>query len=266
MPLPEDFSPWEHLRVQITTAHNLNVQRTFFGIEAGDISSELGAMRTAVFIEDDDTVDMIVLRLILFYFVFQGEFQQAYYATPVVERQNIVKHKPQVHLLFKEPISAFLLENKLQRATAQISFRLMNESSLTMNHAKAEQLATRIHTVFRNFMWEKGTKKYSYVDETNGYHLLLYANSEAVAIGVIEKVVEVGSHGFDEKYLIDHTDHKNYPVVPPLQEIYGKERHAPRRRPITEVKFYKAELSVDGLPRNIVLVSGRSRDNALVAL
>ena len=144
MPLPEDFSAWDHLRKQITVAHNLSVEKTFLGVEALDISTELGSMRTATFIDDDDTVDMIVLRLLLYYFIFQGEMQQAFYCLPTVERTIVATGKPQVHLLFREPMSDFLRENKLQQATAQISFRLMKDTALTLNPGRAKEIANDI--------------------------------------------------------------------------------------------------------------------------
>ena len=263
MPLPEDFSPWEHLREQITVSHNLNVERTFLGVETEDISNELGAMRTAVFIEADDTVDMIILRLSLYYFVFQGELKDAYYVMPVEEVQTLFKFKPQVHLVFREDLSTVLIENKLQRAKSEISFRLMTESALTMNEAKAKELALKIKELLLNFGWERGVNKYNYRDDEHGYRMSIFAESEAVAIEVIEKVLEIQKHAFSENHLTVSLPKKNYPVVPPLMEVYGKERRGRRERPMTRVRFRKAELSLYNLSKNVVLVSHRASDKPL---
>ncbi|MHC5719131.1 MAG: hypothetical protein ACYTX0_45480, partial [Nostoc sp.] len=81
---------------------------------------------------------------------------------------------------------------------------------------------------------------------------------------VIEKVLEVAEIAFDETLISVSKNNKNYPVVPPAKEVYGKQTKDIRRRPLTDVRFYRAELHVYGLRSPIILVDLRNSAESLV--
>jgi len=264
--LPEDFSPWEHLHGMLLTSFNQAVERSFINVPP-DITTALGGMRVACILQDDDSVEMTVLRLLLFYFVFKGELPTPVYAAPIPDVQSEVKFRPQVHLLFKEDWNATLLQEKLSPATAQISWRLMHETSQTINESKAKVLALRIKELLGlegGFTWEKGTKKVVYRDSTNGIDFRLLAQSEGEGQRVIEKILTVIEAPFHEELLGVASNHKNYPVVPAMQEVYGKERRKPRERPITRVRFQRAELTIHGLQNPVILLDRTGKHESLV--
>lgn len=269
MPLPDDFNAYEHLLNQLIALHNRQVQQSFLGVEANDINSSLGAMRTAVFITEDDTIDMIILRIFLYHFKFRMDLPAPVFSTPN-NWDGEITHKPQVTLTFREKNTPFLKENKLRRASAEISYRLKNQTNETINNAEAHIVALRIFRLLgegNGFSWMKGKIKVSYRDLPNGICLILAVQSQAEGIRVIERILEVASVPFNEEHLSisgKPLAAELYPELPPMKRVYGREVRAPRRRPIAEVFFEKAELHVSGLPNAILLVDKSKRGFALV--
>lgn len=258
MPLPDDFSPWQHLHEMMLASHNRNVQQTFLSVPDDDISTSLGGMKIACLLEEDDTVDMTLLRLMLFYFVYQGALPTPVYGVPTETFQSGFKFHPQVKLHFKEDWNEAHLDQRLRPIRSEISFRLMTESSATMNEAKAISLANRIKEFFgagNGFTFQRGPLKVVYDDKAHGYDLRLFVASEAVGVEVIQKVLEVQEHAFNEANLTIAQSRKVFPTVSPPQEIYGQERRPPRTRPTGTVRFWKAELHVWGITNAIILLS-----------
>ena len=261
MPLPDDFSPWQHLREMLITSHNRNVERTFFGVPHDDLQNTQSGMKLACLLQDDDTVDMFLLRMYLYYFVFQGNLPTPIYGIPVPDYDNEFVYKPQIKLIFKEDWNALLMENGLNRAKSEISFRLMHETSATINHNKAEAIALRVKELFGlegGFTFEKGPTKAVYIDKPNGLYILLLVVNEAEAIRVIERVLELAQIPFNENILKIVESRKSYPQIPGFHEVYGRQKRKPRERPTTRVRFRKAELDVWGLYHPITLVDLRN--------
>jgi hypothetical protein len=264
--LPEDFDAWSNLLEQLTNSFNQVVERTFINIEF-DLTTTLGGMYVACLIQPDDTVNMIILRLFLFYFCYQGNLPTPIYGIPTDTYQADVTFRPQVILYFLEDNSEFLLENNLPRADARISFRLVNQTYLTITPTIAMELATSIKEIFAlngGYVWEKGTLKVTYFDPANGYDFRLYVNSQEVATTVIESVLEIQGTTYDQTKLSVHQNNVNYPVVPGSAEIFGKNRTLPRKRPITNVRFTYAEMIIWGIPTAITLVDRTGKRVGLV--
>ena len=269
MALPEDFSPAQHLLEMLIGTHNRTVQQTFIGVPDADLEHPLGGMKLACLLTEDDTVAMILLRLMLFWFEFKGNLPAPLYAIPTEDYQSRITtaQRPEVKLIFREDYSTFLAENNFQRAKAEISWRLVNETSATMNQGKAHSIALRIKEVFaegQGFTWERGTLHVSYRDLPHGVRFSAFAASQAEALRVFQIVLEVADIPFNEELVIVSKDNKNYPVVPANREVYGKEIKGIRRRPLTDVRFCKAELHIDGLRRPITLVSLSNKGESLV--
>jgi hypothetical protein len=267
MALPENFNAWQHLLQMIVASHNQAVIRSFTGVPDNDLTNTQSGMKLACLMTTDDTVDMTVLRICLFYFIFQGNLPTPVYGIPVDEYQSNVKFRPQIILFFKEKLTPALVSNQLQPSKARISFRLMNETSATITPAEALTWARKIKEQFAEgagFMFEKGTIKVNYSDLENGLDLRILAVSEAEGTRVIRKVVALSGHSFNEQYIGLAQKRKTFPVVPPMAQIYGKSRRTPRLRPITEVYFQRAELHVHGVPKAISLIDKTNRRNSLV--
>ncbi|MHC5826434.1 MAG: hypothetical protein ACYT04_63880, partial [Nostoc sp.] len=173
MTLPDDFSPAQHLLEMLLGTHNRTVQQTFIGVPDADLEHPLGGMKLACLLTTDYTVDIILLRLMLFWFEFKGNLPAPLYAIPTEDYQSKIsyEYRPEVKLVFREDYSTFLAENKFQRAKAEISWRLVNETSATINQNKAHSIALRIKEVFaegQGFIWERGTIQVTYRDPLHG--------------------------------------------------------------------------------------------------
>lgn len=268
MPLPDDFDPWQHLLSMLRVTHNLNVEKTLLGVPTDDLSNSLGGMKLACLMTNDDTVDMTVLRMMLFYFVFKGNLPPPIYGMPVADYQSEITFRPQIKLLFQEDWSIALAESKLPRATAQMSFRLMNETAQTMTPEKAHTWAVRVKEflgVSNGFVYEKGTVKVTYRDLHHGVDFKLLVVTEEEGIRVIEKILELAEQVYQQELVVVSKTKKNFPVVPGKQLVYGKERNKARKRPITHVRFYRAELDMSGLASPVILYDRIGKYNGLVS-
>lgn len=170
-----------------------------------------------------------------------------------------VTHKPQVNLVFLEDQAN--VAASYQAITAELSFRLMNESESTITPISALALANRIKSVFGGttaYQWKKGRELWGYIEPARGYHLHIYAWNEAEAKDVIGKILQVQNHTPNwSEYLKDWAKRDsmvNTPIIPPTDLIYGQNRRRPRKLPVGFVRFIRATLVLDGLQNPIQLV------------
>jgi len=267
MPLPDDFSPYEHLLQTLIGLHNRVIEQSFIGVVPTDLEDANSSLKLACLLTDDDTIDMIVLRLNLYYWVVQANLPTPVFGIPTLDHQSGGTYKPQIILHFQEQWTADHLENNLTPVRSRISFRLMQKTSQTITPQDAQTLATKIKELFgsaNGYSYQTGVVKASYRDLIHGYQFIISVTGESEAIAIIERVLEIQGHAFDEQFLTISQSKKNFPVIPPMQEIYGKERRPPRRRPLSTVHFRRAELHVWGLADPTVLIDKSGRGKPLV--
>jgi len=267
MPLPDDFSPYEHLLQTLIGLHNRVIEQSFIGVVPTDLEDANSSLKLACLLTDDDTIDMIVLRLNLYYWVVQANLPTPVYGMPTLEHQSGGTFKPQLVLHFQEQWTADHLENNITPVRSRISFRLMHKTSQTITPQDAQVLAVKVKELLgvgNGFSYQTGVIKCSYRDLINGYQLILSVTGEAEAVGIIEKVLEIQGHEFQEKYLTISQSRATFPVIPPNQEIFGKERRPPRRRPLSTVHFRRAELHIWGLANPTVLIDKSGRGKPLI--
>lgn len=258
MPLPANFSSWEHLQTTLMQVQNRIVREEFNDVEDDDnIATPRGSLKVACTLKDSDSAIESLIRLWFFYGVLQkaANFHPNLYTIPVGSYQESVKFKPQIKLCFYEDLAD--VEKGYDPIEAEISFRLMNDSSENLTPTRAEQIANRVKTLFttsKGFRWQKGRVKASYRDVEKGYQLILSAYSETEAKRVIEQVLDIQGHTPDWQFLSISKFDQNPPIVPPSKQIYGKTRRTARKRPVGWVRFRHAELHVWGVARGIVLI------------
>lgn len=271
MPLPNDFSPAEHLQDLIRRTMNQEVREWFADLGdtwTADISTPRSSLRVGCTHMENDTVDMTVLRTLLFYFLV-GQAEAAtppFYGIPSDAFQQAVTFLPQVKLFFYEDLSD--VEPGYQPVTAELTYRLVGETSESMTTAKATVIANRIKTEFCSgggFRFHKGKTKVQYEDKAKGYLLRINCFSVEEGKRVINKVLDLNNDSPNWDNLI-HSQYENAPpALPPTKHIYGKSRRMPRKRPVAWVRFRWAELHLWGLPRPINLIDRLNvRRNTLV--
>lgn len=273
---------WEHLQDVWRKVHNKRVREHFrdFVNDPDDIvawnnfisNASIEIPRQSLLLaclqNDGDTADMTILRTLLFWVVLgqASSMHPPLYAMPTDRYQQSVKFAPQVVLYFKEDLED--VEEGYAPIDAEISFRVMDETSNSMTEAKARTLANKIRTEFttsNGYRWKKGRVKLSYRDKDNGYQFSVNAWSEGEGKDVIDKILDIQNHTLDLDLLSIAQLGDNPPTIPPTEFLYGKSRRTARKRPIGYVRFIYAELHLWGLPNAITLLdrSGR-RKNPLV--
>jgi hypothetical protein len=259
MALPEGFSSWEHLQDVLRIYHNKLVREEFADITDDDaIAIPRGALKRACLLDDDDTCDMTILRLFLFFFHARKaqDMQAPIYGMPITDMDIEVEYKPVVTLYFAEDPDQVMPDKAPVRA--EVSFRLMQETSASMTEAKARVLANKIRTEFAmsgGYRWRKGKIVVTYYDKPKGYRFMLYAVSEAEAREVISKVVSVNNDPFEVENLRVHESRASYPSNPGTHIVYGKSRPKPARRPTTYVRFQRATLTMWGMHKGQELIN-----------
>lgn len=267
MALPDNYDPWLHLQSQLLSTYNLQVEQNFIGVPADDISTALGGLRQACILQPDDNVAMTNIRMMLYYFTLQGQLPTPVYGIPVTEFQSHNTFLPQIKMFFLEDYNFAENTEKLPRASSEISFRLKNFTSQTINPSQALTLANSIKEFFGGgggFTWERGTTKVTYLDATKGYDFRLLVSSESEAVRVIQQVLEIQGHSFDETLVNVHQSRKAFPAVPSQIEVYGKSVRDKRKRPTVTVRFRYAQLLIDGLVNSISLYDMTGKRQSLV--
>jgi hypothetical protein len=267
MSLPEDFNSSEHLQDVIRKVHNALVLEEFKDVhDIDDIHVPRSSLKIACAIKDDDSWDMIQARYNLFYLDLRKarDYQVPVYGIPLPDLQAQRTFKPQITLKFIELQKD--VEPGYQQVTGEISFRLMDEDSISLTKAKIKTLTASINRIFitggiNGFNWKKGKKYYSYTDKEKGYQLQLLSRDESNVISLIHNILEIQNHTYDSSRLkLNQTglntsdENKAFPINPKTLSILEKDYKAPRKRPNADVNFYRAELSIYGLPKAIILI------------
>ncbi len=262
MPLPDPFSDVEQIQALIRQTINREIRAHFSDLGGDDwdpdVTTTRGQMRYCLTHKDDDTLQLTLLRMFLYYFTYgqAKALQTPVYGIPVPSYQESVVHLPQVKLFFVETYrNDFRI---IPPVTAEITFRLIGESSESMTEAKAEILANKIKTLFagaQRFTWNKGREIATYRDKQRGYDFKLYVRDETEARRVIEQILDIQGHTPEWENLSISVSKRNFTNTAPTGRVYGKTRRLPRRRPVAEVKFSLAELHIWGLQHPVTLVA-----------
>lgn len=266
MPLPDEFSAWEHLQSILMQSHNRIVREEFSDLGGDDwdesIATPRASLRVACTIKDDDSAIQSITRLILFYIILRkaSDLHPPIYAMPTDRYQQDVKFMPQITLYFREDIDD--VETGYGAIDAEISFRIRGETHQTYSEAKARVMANAIKNEFctgGGYRWRKGRTKVNYRDHDRGYLLSINAYSESEAREVITKVLSLQGDVIDTGKLTVSTLGASPPITPPNEVIYGQTRRTPRKRPVGYVRFQWAELHLWGIPNAIVMVDRSMR-------
>lgn len=265
MPLPENFSHWEHLQDQLRRIHNREVVDWFRNIPDNDITTPKGSLKRACMMDDKDTASMTIIRMLLFYINCgkARDFHPPLYTLPVQEAYDRIAGRPQIKLFFREDRDD--VEPGYDPISGEIGFRLMNETTETLTMANAQTFARKCKTAFgagSGFIWKKGRYSYSYTDPKKGYRLKVLVRSESEAKRLIEQVLDIQSHTPDWDNLNKNeavNASTKYPTTPGRRTILGKSYKKPRKRPVADVRFQHSELHVDGLPKPLILFDNSGR-------
>lgn len=272
--------PWAFLLGEFQTYFNSLVDQSFppFSAQGADgnpapnyqIPADM--MRLACTIQPDDTVDFVQLRLMLFFFVFMQQLPSPGYLTPVNQIQESGKAGlfPKILLYFKQKIAD--QEKGYKQIDMQVTVNLHKYTAQTITTAIAINYAQNIRKIFiqgwtgGSYFVMKGANLFCYKDPINGYNLRVNTDTEASAIDLFKKILQLDNNTFDINNLSKNASGKMDAfgggvsgIEEPAQEpqdtvqIMGVTYKKPRWRPSGKVYFQYAELYVPGKTRNMYL-------------
>ncbi|NES18336.1 MAG: hypothetical protein F6K41_05250 [Symploca sp. SIO3E6] len=159
-----------------------------------------------------------------------------------------VKDRPRVVLYFYryDP-------SKNRTYTAELSYRLVNETIEGMTFDKMKVIAQKIKTKFENFEFTKGKKKLQYSDWPNGYcNSSVLCETVEEGTRVFEQFLDLQGMSIDETKLSEIKDSNptgKYPENPSNITVAGKTEEGKELRPITKVKYVHSQIFLGNLAR-----------------
>ena len=192
------------------------------------------------------------------------------YGIPVTTFQDLYTFHPQIKLFFNKTFPPIAPGEPKLRVEGEITFDVKSETAATMTIDKAKAFAQTIKTKFITgniFIWQKGTVIVTYLDKAKGYDFRLRVVNSGEGKKIIEAVMDIQAHAPDWDRMGVHTSEKVFPDLPSKEMIYGELRRPPRRRPIRNIPFSYAEMTLWGYPKGITLVdlTGRRVDPLITA-
>ena len=267
--MPAPNNAWSHYISVVTQIQNRVVREDFRDVGDDDwepdISTPRSSLRTACTIRANDSAPLVTLRLILYYVVLRKaqDMQIPYYGMPVAESQATFRFKPQVHLYFLQ--SALDYPSGSNPVTGSISFRLMDESTTSITQSKVTQIANLVKTHFGGstpFTWRKGKTMVTYNNWEEGIAWQILSLNATEGERVIKQLLKVQGSTFDDKFMNINepaSPSQRYPTNPGSQSILGQVTTKPKQRPVADVKFRYATLSIHGKSRPVHLYDTTNR-------
>jgi hypothetical protein len=264
MSLPQKFNKWRHFVSVLSQIQNRIVKEDFKDVSDEEsweptIGTPRASLRTACTINATDTQPLAILRLFLYYVVLRKaqDLQIPYYGIPTGFVQSQRKFRPQVCLYFSQ--DALEIQPGENPVTGEISWRLMDETSDTLSRSELEIIGNRIKSNLgagKGFVWRKGREMVSYSDWDEGLQLQILCLNRAEGERVVREILACASKTYDPKRL-NHIENAaataKYPSVRKKKTILQKVRDLPIERPVVNVRFRYATLSVHGITRPIHL-------------
>lgn len=255
---------WANQKSFIRKVYNREVNEWFRDIDdpLPDNSIPRKQAKKACLIQSRDSQNLTLIKMLTFrHLVQQTHLKPEVYGIPIEPYQEKVTFRPQVHLFFRQDSSAVTSDRRAMEG--QISFRLINETSATMTETKGRALAVKIKNEFatnNGYIWKKGKFKCVYKDFNNGLDLNILTISKTEGIELIRKLCDVIDAAYDADLLrISEPERDSLTNPTSASLVYGKRRKDKRWRPIGNVRFQYALLTVHGMQHRIALVDRTNR-------
>ncbi|MEM5809156.1 MAG: hypothetical protein QXH92_04555 [Candidatus Aenigmatarchaeota archaeon] len=259
----EGFNEMEFLQSLWIKIHNRDVRECFKDEEEGDIADLINvrpAVKYACLLKDNDSLPVMIFKTLFFYLILRKaqDLQLPVIGMPINQYEETTKYRPIISLYFKQPT----IETQPGRTPigAQISIRLVNETSTSITKAELVKIARKIKQEFlpgdNPYEWTKGRKLVSYRDQEHGLRLRLYVQRETEAKEIIRKVCSIIDAPFEESLMTISTSanpSEAFSSVPKTIRILGENFLEPRKRPIGTVRFAYALCKIWGRNKPVVL-------------
>lgn len=255
---------WQFLKSFLRKTYNREVNEYFRDLDPEDIPENIDGRNSAkrsCLLMSSDSQNMCLMKQINFYFNFhKAHLKPDVYGTPVDSFQEEVTFRPIIQLFFRQDDAA--VPDDYQPIRAQISFRLMNETSQTITKTNLIKIANKIKTEFATgsgFVWSKGKIKRVCKDSENGLNLNILCINEQDGTEIIKKIYNVLGKTYNEEKCTTVNPERNSVNTPGNQTILNTTVKKKRWRPTANVRFTHAVALVHGLSKSIVLVDRTGR-------
>lgn len=259
---------WTFVRSWLRRTFNKKVHEYFKDLPANqdpDNSTGRSATKAACLIGANDSQSIASLKMQIFQ-QFAENDGEIFYSIPASELwEYSVEGEPQIILRFREQTDD-AKRNDRYPIRGRVSIRISEDD--INSEAGVRAWATKIRNEFARplFHYEKGKIKYTYQDKRKGNMFILATKTEEEAKDVIRKVLSLKNESPDWNKLHEGRSKRNFSERK-TKRVAGNTIVMPTLRPEGRVYFSHAQLSVDGMARNIVLVdtSGRFKEALIYA-
>ena len=257
-------SEWQFLKSFLRKTYNKEVNEYFRDVDPSEIPENIDARQSAkrsCLIMPNDSQNISLMKQINFYFNFhKAHLKPDVYGTPVDSFQEEVTFRPIVQLFFRQDDDA--VPDDYQPIRAQISFRLMNETSQTITKTHLTAIANEIKTQFASgngYVWSKGKIKRVCKDSENGLNLNILCINETDGTEIIKKIYDIINKTYNEDKCSTVNPERNSVNTPGSQTILNTTVKKKRWRPTANVRFTHAVALIHGLSKGVVLVDRTGR-------
>ncbi|MEH2145293.1 hypothetical protein [Nostoc sp.] len=185
---------------------------------------------------------------------------------PKIDLDADVKYHPEVSIKFKQ--SLISVPRGKQPKDAQISWRLMTETTESFTFAKMNDVATLVYQQFfqNRFSFNKGKFIGWYISPPDGLNLQLYCLDETEAERVAKYVVQAVGKTWDDKIFKITKPKRSNEITSEQIIILGKQKNTPVWRPNITVNAYKANINVWGAENQEFELVGRLTNGQFFAI
>lgn len=265
MPEPDNFTPTEQFQDVNKKIANKIVREYFKDVtnleDDLDLTAPRQALLKACLHKEEDSLMLTIARNQLFnqYTTYARDQIPIVAGSLLDEIDASIAYKPKITLYFKEDEDD--ADPGYRPARMEVSWRLVDETTQTITKAKLTTIANKIKTSFgtgSGYLFRKGRKLVIYHKLSHGYKLTLRARDLAEGKNLIREILSLNGHSLDDEILkISQVDNETeaFPYNPGTQNILGKRRSKPRKRPMVNVKFRYAYATINGWGKPLYLYS-----------
>lgn len=265
MPEPDNFSPTEQFQDVNKKVANKIIKEYFKDVVALesdlDLTTPRQALLKACLHKEDDSLMLTIARNQLFsqYTTYARDQIPLVTGDLLNELSEENAYKPKITLFFKEDDDD--VDPDYQPVRMEVSWRLVNETSLSITKTELTAIANQIKTKFgsgNGYVFKKGRKIVSYRQKSKGYEFLIRARTLADGKELIRDILTINGDSIEAGLLkLSEVDNETdaFPYNPGTQTILGKRHPKVRKRPLVNVRFKYAYASIYGVKRPLYLYS-----------
>ncbi|MBL1199904.1 MAG: hypothetical protein FWK04_12650 [Nostoc sp. GBBB01] len=246
---------WAQLRKILRNGDSFN-REVFDWFRDADNNDTRKALRDDLLIGAKDSIAIAQVKMRTFREMIQKtHLKPDIIGMPKIDVDADVSYRPEITLHFKQSKES-VPKNKHAK-TARVSYRLMNQTSLSLSLAELKNLGRDIYNDFAKptpYRFNKGKIIGWYIKPEQGLNLQVYCHTEEIAETVVKKVITHRSFSFDNDIFKFSKPNRNSDPTPGNITILGNSVQKPVWRPTVFVEFDHASINLHNDTKIRILV------------